>query len=190
MDHQSLKYVFEKNMLNMRQRRWMELLTDYDCEIRYHPGKANVVADALSRKETIKPIRIRASRIEVKIDLMNQIKDAQAVALTDTHISKERMKGKKEMLELGQDGVYRFRGRIWVPIFGNLRDKILEEAHRAKYVMHPGSTKMYRNLCSEYWCPEMRKSVNTFVEKCVTCSQVKTEHQRPGGLLTQPEIPE
>ncbi|GJY09441.1 putative reverse transcriptase domain-containing protein [Tanacetum coccineum] len=80
-DHKSLKYVFDQKALNMRQRRWMELLNDYDCEICYHPGKANVVTDALSRKEGLEPIRVSAMRIDVKVDLINQIRVAQNKAL-------------------------------------------------------------------------------------------------------------
>ena len=64
-DHKSLQHIFDQKELNMRQRRWMELLNDYDCEIRYHPGKANVVADALSRKERIKPLRVKAMNVMI-----------------------------------------------------------------------------------------------------------------------------
>ncbi|XP_021979639.1 uncharacterized protein LOC110875744 [Helianthus annuus] len=150
-------YIFEQKMMNMRQRRWMELLNDYDCEIRYHPGKANVVADALSRKDKI---------------------------------NKERMVGKQELLVKGEDGILRLHNRIWIPIVGGLRDMVMEEAHRSKYTMHPGSTKMYKNIRDEYWWPGMKQSINEYVEKCMTCSQVKTEHQKPAGCLFQPEIPE
>ncbi|XP_035840312.1 uncharacterized protein LOC118487512 [Helianthus annuus] len=183
-------YIFEQKMLNMRQRRWMELLNDYDCEIRYHPGKANVVADALSRKDKVKPLRIRASRIEVKIGLLERIKDAQTHALKVEQINKERMVGKQELLVKGEDGILRLHNRIWIPIVGGLRDMVMEEAHRSKYTMHPGSTKMYKKIRDEYWWPGMKQSINEYVEKCMTCSQVKTEHQKPAGCLIQPEIPE
>ena len=111
-DHKSLKYVFEQKMLNMRQRPWMELLTDYDCEIRYHPGKANIVADALSRKEVIKPRRIRVSSIEIKMDLMEQIRDTQTQAMTEPYIAKERMVSKKELLTKDSNGIMRFKDRV------------------------------------------------------------------------------
>ncbi|GKA02097.1 putative reverse transcriptase domain-containing protein, partial [Tanacetum coccineum] len=69
IDHKSLQHILEQKELNMRQRHWLELLSDYDCEIRYHPGKANVVADALSRKERIKPLRVRALVMTIGLDL-------------------------------------------------------------------------------------------------------------------------
>ncbi|GJR82643.1 putative reverse transcriptase domain-containing protein [Tanacetum coccineum] len=80
IDHKSLQHILDQKELNMRQRRWLELLSDYDYEIRYHPGKANVVADALSRKERIKPLRVRALVMTIGLDLPKQILDAQTEA--------------------------------------------------------------------------------------------------------------
>ncbi|XP_035837690.1 uncharacterized protein LOC110898590 [Helianthus annuus] len=128
-------------------------------------------------------------RIEVKICLLERIKDAQTHALKVEQINKERMVGKQELLVKGEDGILRLHNRIWIPIVGGLRDMVLEEAHRSKYTMHPGSTKMYKNIRDEYWWPGMKQSINEYVEKCMTCSQVKTEHQKPAGCLIQPEIP-
>ncbi|GJS75086.1 putative reverse transcriptase domain-containing protein [Tanacetum coccineum] len=79
-DHKSLQHILNQKELNMRQRRWLELLSDYDCEIRYHPGKANVVVDALSRKEQSKPLRVRALVMTIGLDLPKQILNAQAEA--------------------------------------------------------------------------------------------------------------
>ncbi|GJV04256.1 putative reverse transcriptase domain-containing protein [Tanacetum coccineum] len=79
-DHKILQHILDQKKLNMRQRRWLELLSDYDCEIRYHPGKANVVADALSRKERIKPLRVRALVMTIELNLPVQILNTQAEA--------------------------------------------------------------------------------------------------------------
>ena len=93
-DHKSLKYFFTQKELNMRQRRWLELLKDYDCEILYHPGKANVVADALSRKEDHSPIGVKAMKITVNNELIDQIKEAQKEALKEENWKRNRIKGK------------------------------------------------------------------------------------------------
>ncbi|GJS77831.1 putative reverse transcriptase domain-containing protein [Tanacetum coccineum] len=92
-DHKSLQHILDQKELNMRQRRWLELLSDYDCEIRYHPGKANVVADALSRKERIKPLRVRAIVMTIGLDLPNQILEAQTEARKPKNIKSEDVGG-------------------------------------------------------------------------------------------------
>ncbi|KAI3732759.1 hypothetical protein L1987_63967 [Smallanthus sonchifolius] len=104
-DHKSLKYFFEQKELNMRQRRWLELLKDYDCEIMYHPGKANVVADALSRKDVPAPIRVKACQMVVTSDVMREIEKAQEEALKGENIKKERMVGQQDKLEYNTLGV-------------------------------------------------------------------------------------
>ncbi|KAK1410455.1 hypothetical protein QVD17_36992 [Tagetes erecta] len=188
-DHKSLKYIFGQKELNMRQRRWMEVLSDYDCEICYHEGKANVVADALSRKEHEKPKRVRALRLEIQFDLLRQIKDAQISAQRNENLEKKKMKGMLEQLTKGEDGILRLKDRIWVPTVGDVRERILEEAHKSKYTMHPGSNKMYKDLKGSYWWIGMKKDIAIYVAKCLTCSQVKAEHQKPSGLLQQLELP-
>ena len=180
-DHKSLRYVFGQKELNMRQRRWMELLSDYDCDIRDHAGKANVVADALSRKYHEKPKRVRSLKLNLQVDLNDQIRKAQeSVIKEDT----EKLKGMIKELEQGTDGIWRFhKKRMWIPKLGNLRHRILEEAHKSKYTMHPGSDKMYQDLRKNFWWIGMKKDVAAYVSKCLTCSQVKAEHQKPSGLL-------
>jgi len=188
-DHKSLQHIFDQKMLNMRQRRWVELLNDYDCEIRYHPGKANVVADALSRKERLEPRRVRALQMGVRIDLTNQLRDAQTEALKEVNLGNEALHKLSEKLEIDNNGVYRFMNRIWVPLYGNLRETILDEAHKSKYSIHPGSDKMYNDLKAVYWWPGMKRSVAVYVSKCLTCARVKAEYQKPSGYLQQPDIP-
>nr|GEU99056.1 putative reverse transcriptase domain-containing protein [Tanacetum cinerariifolium] len=156
----------------MRQRRWLELLSDYDCDIHYHPGKTNVVADALSHKER----DIEA----LKPDNLEK-KDVGGMIRTDIP---------KEMLELHDDGTLCLNGRSWLPCYGNLRSVIMHESYKSKYSIHPGSEKMYQDVKKLYWWPNMKADIATYVSKCWTCVRVKAKHQRPSGLLVQPPIPE
>nr|GEU61226.1 putative reverse transcriptase domain-containing protein [Tanacetum cinerariifolium] len=188
-DHKSLQHIFDQKELNMRQRRWIELVTDYDCEIRYHPGKANVVADALSRNER-EPIRVKALVMTVHPNLHEQIRNAQHEALEKKNVEAENL-GRliKPIFKIHPDGTRYHDKRIWLPKFGRLRDLIMHESHKSKYSIHPGSDKMYHDLKQLYWWPNMKADIATYVSKCLTCAKVKAEHQRPSGLLQQPEIP-
>ncbi|GJS48981.1 reverse transcriptase domain-containing protein [Tanacetum coccineum] len=143
-DHKSLQHILNQKELNMRQRRWLELLTDYDCKIRYHSGKANVVADTLSRKKQIKPLRVRSLVVTIHPKLPSQILQAQNEALKEENIKAE-----------------------------NLR----------------GMDKSFKDLKKLYWWPNMKAIIAEYVGKCLTCSRVKAECQKPFGLLVQPEIP-
>ncbi|GJV05179.1 putative reverse transcriptase domain-containing protein [Tanacetum coccineum] len=183
----SLQYIFSQKELNMRQRRWIELFSDYDCEIHYHPGKANVVADALSREERVKPKRVRAMNMTFQSSIINRILAAQKEAIDE---SARLKKGLDEMIEQRSDGTLCYLDRIWVPLKGDVRTLIMDEAHRSKYSVHPGADKMYYDLRHRYWWPGMKKDIAVYVSKCLTCLRVKAENQRPSGLLQQLEIPE
>ncbi|GJX81191.1 hypothetical protein Tco_0329340, partial [Tanacetum coccineum] len=114
LDHKSLQYILEQKELNMRQCRWIELLSDYDCEIRYHPGKGNVVADALSRKEREKLIRVRALVMTVYLDLSERILKAQTEAMKEDNVKAENL-GRllKPIFEIRSDRIRYFDKRIW-----------------------------------------------------------------------------
>nr|GEW85171.1 retrotransposon protein, putative, Ty3-gypsy subclass [Tanacetum cinerariifolium] len=92
-DHKSLQHIFDQKELNTRQRQWIELFNDYDCEIRYHPGKANVVADALSRKERVKPVRVQAINMVICLDIKGKILEAQNEAFKEVNVQGEALRG-------------------------------------------------------------------------------------------------
>ncbi|GJZ29957.1 reverse transcriptase domain-containing protein [Tanacetum coccineum] len=189
-DHKSLQHIFDQKELNMRQRRWIELFSDYECEIRYHPGKANVVADALSRKERVKPKRVRAMAMTIQSGVKGMILAAQGEAFNQENVFAERLHGLDQQMERKGDGSLYFMDRIWVPLVGGVRTVIMDEAHKSRYSVHPGADKMYYDLRDMYWWPGMKRDIATYVSECLTCAKVKAEHQRPSGLLQQPEIPE
>ncbi|GAU10392.1 hypothetical protein TSUD_417700, partial [Trifolium subterraneum] len=207
-DHKSLRYLFDQKELNMRQRRWMEYLKDFDFKLNYHPGKANVVADALSRKAlyaseilmyqcglyekfrdmnlnvTYRKDGVKLNRIEVTCDLRSTIGSAQ-----EKDLDLQRRIGKPEFT-VADDGVIQFGNRICVPNDAELKRLILEEAHKSGFSIHPGSTKMYHDLKKNYWWPNMKTEIAEFVSRCIVCQQVKIEHQKPAGPLQPLEIPE
>nr|GEX64065.1 hypothetical protein [Tanacetum cinerariifolium] len=123
--------------LNMRQRRWIELCSDYECETRYHP---------------------------------------------------ERLYGLDQQMERKEDEILYFMDRIWVPLVGDVRMVVLNEAHKSRYPVYPGADKMYHDLRNMYWWSGMKRNIAVYVSKCLTCAKMKAEHQRPLGLLQQPEI--
>ncbi|RVX01265.1 Transposon Ty3-I Gag-Pol polyprotein [Vitis vinifera] len=161
-DHKSLKYIFTQNDLNSRKRRWMETLEDYDFALHYHPGKANVVADALSRKSygQLSSLELRGFEMHAVIEDFE--------------------------LCLSWEG----QGRLCVPRDVELRNELLADAHRAKYTIHLGNTKMYQDLKREFWWSGMKRDIAQFVANFPICQQVKVEHQRPAGLLQPLPIPE
>nr|GEX25937.1 putative reverse transcriptase domain-containing protein [Tanacetum cinerariifolium] len=143
------KYIFNQKELNMRQRRWIELLSDYEYEIKYHPGEAS--------------------------------KDLKAQA--------EWLRGLKTHFDRRDDGGIYFFDRIRIPSIAGVRKLIMDEAHTSRYLVHLGADKMYYDLRDLYWWPSIKRDIAEYVCKCLTCSKVKAEHQKPLGLLHQLEIP-
>ncbi|GJS39954.1 putative reverse transcriptase domain-containing protein [Tanacetum coccineum] len=104
--------------------------------------------------------------------------------------SKDPEKPRTEKLKPRADGTLCLNGRSWLPCYGDLRTVIMHESHKSKYYIHPGSDKMYQDMKKLYWWPNMKADIATYVSKCLTCDKVKAEHQRPSGLLVQPDIPQ
>nr|GEY64010.1 hypothetical protein [Tanacetum cinerariifolium] len=130
-------------VMQREKRRWIEILSDYDYEIRYHPGKANVVVDALSRKEREKPLRVRSLVLTDHKDLMQRILKAQVKSLKEGNVQKEDLgRMQKQIFEIRTNGIRYHDKRIWLPLHGGLRHLIMHKSHKSKYSIHPGSTKM------------------------------------------------
>jgi len=215
-DHKSLKYIFTQRDLNMRQRRWLELIKDYDLSLDYCEGKANKVADALSRKgkqvlaaarAVPKDLSEEFQKLNVEVvpqghvdlclcamsaepDLYQELRDKQIVDVKLTKIREALAAGRAENFSVGADGGLKFMGRWCVPDDAELKGKILKEAHNTPYSVHPGGDKLYKDLKVNFWWPGMKKEVAEFVARCLVCQKVKIEHQRPGGLLQPLPIPE
>ncbi|KAK5794467.1 hypothetical protein PVK06_035696 [Gossypium arboreum] len=187
--------------LNLRQRRWLELLKDYELVIDYHLRKANVVADALSRK-LLFALRTMNTRLKISNDgsiltelrarpmFLQEISEAQK---NDQDLQAKRKQYEADTgsdFRIGSDGCLMFKNWISLPKNDELIQKILHEAHNGCLVVHPSSTKMYNDLKKMYWWSGMKRDISEFVSKCLVCQQVKAEHQVPSGLLQPIMVPE
>ncbi|KAL0539789.1 hypothetical protein IC582_024007 [Cucumis melo] len=194
-DHKSLKYFFTQKELNMRQRRWLELVKDYDCEILYHPGKANVAPlhRDLERAEiavSVGAVTMQLAQLTVQSTLRQRIIDAQS---NDPYLVEKRglaEAGQAVEFSLSSDGGLLFERRLCVPSDSAVKTELLSEAHSSPFSMHPGSTKMYQDLKRVYWWRNMKREVAKFVSRCLVCQQVKAPRQKPAGLLQPLSIPE
>ncbi|GKA36694.1 putative reverse transcriptase domain-containing protein [Tanacetum coccineum] len=143
----------------MRHHHWIKLFSDYDCEIHYHPSKTNVVADALSRKERVKPKRVRAMNMTLQSSIKDRILADQKEASDE---SAGLQKGLDEMIELRNDGALYYLDRIWVHLKGDVRTLIMNEAHKSKYFVHPGADKMYYDHRDRYWWSGIKKDIAVY----------------------------
>ncbi|GKD12682.1 putative reverse transcriptase domain-containing protein, partial [Tanacetum coccineum] len=162
IDHKSLQHILDQKELKMRQRRWLEFLSDYDCEICYHPRKANIVADALSHKERNKPLWVQALVMTIGLNLPKQILNAQTKERKPKNIKNKAVGGmliensmdpkklRKEKLEPHANGTLCLNGRRWLLCYGDLRTMIMHESHKSKYYIHLGSDKMYQGMKKLY----------------------------------------
>jgi hypothetical protein len=206
-DHKSLKYFFTQPDLNMWQRRWLELNKDYDLEIHYHSGKANMVADALTRKAHCNHLpvvgiskeesSIRVSPIMAQYNvtltsvLRREIIAVQSIDTGVAHIKRRLTEGdpKVNYFRVDERCTLWFKDRLVVPKNHGLRKKVFDEAHTSKYSIYPGSTKMYHDLKAQFWWTRMKRETAHYVVECDMCQRVKADHMRHAGVLQPLSIP-
>jgi hypothetical protein len=164
----------------MRQRRWLELIKDYDLEVHYHPGKANVVADALSHKDhcnhlelepVSEPLCEEMRRLNLEV-----VPQGSLYALTAESNLYDRI-------------VVCFGNRLVVPVDPEIKKIILDKAHKSKFSIHPGSTKMYQDLKQNFWWSNMKVDIAKYVAECDTCHRMKASHLKSAGVLQPLSIP-
>ncbi|WVZ97890.1 LOW QUALITY PROTEIN: hypothetical protein U9M48_043393 [Paspalum notatum var. saurae] len=207
-DHKRLKYIFTQSELNMRQRRWLELIKDYELEIHYHPGKAIVVADALIRKSycnlltgeelptdlcaEMEQLRLdfvtteQLNELRVRCTLEDQIRQAQKDCPSIAELKERMEKGLLANFRIDDRGTIWLKERLCVPLDEGIRESILTEAHCTKYSIHLGSTKMYQDLKKLFWWRRMKRDIAAFIAQCDTCNRIKAEM---AGLLKPLDIP-
>jgi hypothetical protein len=197
----------------MRQRRWLELIKDYDLEVHYHPGKANIVVDALSRKVHSHCLSIEAfsetlcweirklnleiipqsslNYIAVEPTLQDSIIIAQLHDEGVKIIKQQLAKGeeKYKYFQVDHKGILWFKRRIIVPKDHQLCKQILDEAQLSKFSMHPGSTKMNQDLRQNFWWTRMKRKIARYVSECDICQRVKASHLKVAGILQPLPIP-
>jgi hypothetical protein len=189
----------------MRQRRWLELIKDYELEIHYHPGKANVVADALSRKSQVNMLGAHSMSFELAKEFerlsLGFLNNTQGVTIElEPTLEQDIRKGQREDEKINEirqpiidgkgpdfredaEGVIWFKDRFCVPNIKSIRELILKEAHETTYSIQRGSNKMYQDLKKRFWWYGMKREITEYVARCDSCQRIKAEHQRPTGLL-------
>jgi hypothetical protein len=190
----------------------LELIKDYDLEINYHPDKANVVVDTLSRRSHLNMLATRellpefctefeklnhgwvsnAEVVEMEVDSMLE-QDIRKGQLEDAKIQETKEQIKEDEapgFSIDDQGMLWYKKRICILEIKEIRESILREAHDSAYSIHPGSTKMYHDLKSRYWWYGMKRAIAEYMALCDNCQRVKAERQRPAGLLQPLKIPE
>jgi hypothetical protein len=202
-DHKSLKYLFTQPNLNMRQRIWLELIKDYELEVHYHPGRANVVADALSRKHRCNHLTIQShpsccdpeepnlwvvphgslKNIALIPTIKEDVITTQKMDVEMGHLWRRLVLGEAQYFRQDADGVLWLKDRLVVPQNFELHRKIMDEAHCSRYSIHPGTNKMYQDLKKSFWWTRMKRKIVKYVSKCDMCRRVKDDHLRPAQNL-------
>jgi hypothetical protein len=190
----------------------LELIKDYELEIHYHPGKANVVADALSRKSQVNMLaahlmsyelakefdrlslgflnNIQGVTIKLEPTLKQDIRKGQKDDEKINEIRRLIIEGKDPDFREDVEGVVWFKDWLCILDIKSIRELILKEAHETTYSIHPGSEKMYQDLKKRFWWYGMKREIAEYVVVCDSCQRIKAEHQRPASLLQPLQIPQ
>jgi hypothetical protein len=209
-DHKSLKYLFTQHDLNMRQQRWLEQIKDYELEVYYHPSKANVVVDTLSRKHWCKHLTVqsyfsycdpkepslwvvpygRLNNLALIPSIKEDVITAQRTNIGMGHLRRRLELGEAQCFRQDTDGVLWFKDHLVVPKDFELHRKIMDKAHCSRYSIHPGTNKMYQDLKKNFWWTRMKWEIAKYVSECDTCWRVKADHLTLARNLQPLSIPE
>lgn len=212
LDHENLKYILMQKELNMHQRRWFDLLKDYNLNIPYHLTKANVVVDAFNRKqmETIKAFitnkqellqdlqklgmeiiiainLVQLGSLTVHTTFVDEIKKAQMIDMKLQMIKSDMHK--YSSFTLDKNEILKFKNQVCIPNDLEIKKIILEEVHNSRYTCHPRCNEMYKDLKTKLQWIGIKRDIEEYVASYTTSQRIKTKHQRPRGLLKHLEIP-
>nr|GEZ08972.1 putative reverse transcriptase domain-containing protein [Tanacetum cinerariifolium] len=161
---------------------WPGMKRDIDTE------KSGCYSGCLEQERRLKPRRVRAMSMTIQSGFKAKILEPQGEASKDLKALAEWLRGLERHFEKRDDGRIYFFDRVWIPSLGGIRKLIMDEAHTSRYSVHPGADKMCYDLRDLYWWCGMKRDIAEYVSKCLTCSKIKVEHQKPSGLLQQPKI--
>lgn len=164
-------------------------MKDYDCEILFHQGIANVVDDTFIWKTTITPMKGICLRMIVITAVPKMIKKAQSEAIKEENQKNKRIVGEISTLDIASCGLLSLHGRFSVPYSGGTQQILMDEVDMSKFLIHPRTTKMYKDLKYNYWWHCMKRDVVWCIERCLNCWKVKGEHHIPHRKLQPLHIP-
>ncbi|KAH9688170.1 Endonuclease [Citrus sinensis] len=178
-DNVATSYFQTQKKLSPKQARWQDFLAEFDYRLEYKPGKANVVADALSRKAELATL----SMSQPKSDLVSRIKEGLQQDPLAKDLLEKVLEGKTRRF-WQEEGILLTKGdRLFVPRWGNLRKEVIKECHGSKWAGHPGIERTTALVQASYFLPHMRDDIEAYVRTCLVCQQDKVDHQLPAGLL-------
>ncbi|KAE8661278.1 hypothetical protein F3Y22_tig00116012pilonHSYRG00001 [Hibiscus syriacus] len=183
-DNVATSYFQTQKKLSPKQARWQDFLAEFDYTLEYKPGKANVVADALSRKAELAAISL------AKGTVLERIKEGLEQDPMARELVKLASDGKTQRFWVEDALLYTKGRRIYVPKWDNLRRDLVKECHDTKWAGHPGQKRTMALLETAYFWPHMKDSVELYVKTCLVCQQDKVENRQPTGLLEPLPVPQ